>query len=141
MIQQGLLPVFSSYDNDIRGVIVVFARDHQLQSVLYTMNQFQAAHAYNSHQAPEDRLLAEPLFSAKDWIFYSDEAVSDEFKILTSNLTLPGTAYYEIWDQNDMTNNIWNLPALPHHPRLRHYNWAWTITPGVSFSFVVPSLI
>lgn len=121
--QQGLLPVSGGYKDDVRGVVVMFARNHQLPSVLHTMTQFQRAH---------DNGFSKPRFS-RDWVFYSDEDVSDEFKLLTSNLTLPGTAYYELWARHDLVYSGWNLPALSQHGRLRDYNWAWSVAPGVSF--------
>lgn len=117
--ERGVLPVSGGYRDDIRGVVVMFARDDQLDSVLYTMKQLREAH---------DNQLSNGRFS-KDWVFYSDRAVSDEFKVLTSNLTRPGTAYYERWT---LASKGWNLPALAQHKRLRGYNWAWCITPGVS---------
>lgn len=124
--QKGLsvsVSVSGSFNDETRGVIIVFAKNSQLDAVLSSMSQIRGA--YNNE------------FS-KDWVFYSDEVISDEFKTLTSNLTQPGRAYYE---NRNRGSKAWDLPLFARHYRLREYNWAWRITPGVSQIHVLNSIM
>ncbi|SPN97835.1 uncharacterized protein DNG_01347 [Cephalotrichum gorgonifer] len=111
---------FTGYDDHVRGAILIFSRNHELDSVLSTI--------YNLQRAYDHRL-------SKHWVFYSDEDISEEFKVLTSNLTLPGKASYEKWVPDGSRGDVreWGLPVLAKDERLRGYNWAWKITPGARF--------
>lgn len=119
--QKGLsVSVSGGFNDETRGVIV-FAKNSQVDAVLSSMSQIRGAY--------------DNKFS-KDWVFYSDEVISDEFKALTSNLTQPGRAYYE---NRNRGSKAWDLPLFARHYRLRGYNWAWKITPGVSETRVLKS--
>ena len=120
--QKGLsVSVSGGFNDETRGVVIVFAKNNQLDAVLSSMSQIRGAY--------------DNKFS-KDWVFYSDEVISDEFKALTSNLTHPGRAYYE---NRNRGSKAWDLPSFARHYRLRGYNWAWKITPGVSCTHALKS--
>lgn len=79
--QKGLsVSVSGGFNDETRGVVIVFAKNSQLDAVLSSISQIQGAY---DNKFSEDR------------VFYSDKVILDEFKALTSNLTQPGRAYYE----------------------------------------------
>lgn len=109
--------VSGGFNGETRGVVIMFANNSQLDAVLSSMSQIRGAY---------DNTFP------KDCVFYSDEIISDVFKALTSNLTQPGRAYYE---NRSRGSKAWDLPSFARHYRLRRYNWAWKITPGVSCTY------